>query len=478
MENFSIDDKDRRELRMLLKLIRRESCVLVLGPRIAVRASDPRGATLDEVLIAKLHGSLTNSPAEKPSSLHAAAELHYKEYGRTRLELEVEDFYSTEREATTEFHRDLAKLPFRLCISASPDNMMLNAFKGVPKRPQMDYYRFQDNKRGKNAALVAATVERPIVYHVFGHHEEGASLVLREADIIDHLVQIIKGEPPIPDQVRSVLKESAHRSWSRFRLPQLVLARTPQSIGSVRPWRQDCFRGRRFLRPSRGQACDRIFFWRQGSTHRLSPPSLGHLRPPASENYEEGLPAVPASAAPTVPNAPLAFLSYASEDYEVVDQLQQNLESSGINIWKDKHRNLRAGTRWKSALQAVIKKQADYVIVVQTSSMTKAISGVFNWEIEEARQREAEMGAFGDQKLSFLLPHGRRLPGAVFARGVSQDRCPQPGGNEIGSFNRLSRTGKLGRKNWKRYEPDVANIRESCVDSRPVSWDPPVLRVA
>ena len=84
---------------------------------------------------------------------------------------------------------------------------MLNAFKGVPKRPQMDYYRFQDNKRGKNAALVATTVERPIVYHVFGHHEEGASLVLREADIIDHLVQIIKGEPPIPDQVRSVLKE-------------------------------------------------------------------------------------------------------------------------------------------------------------------------------------------------------------------------------------------------------------------------------
>ena len=56
MENFSIDDKDRRELRMLLKLIKRESCVLVLGPRIAVRASDPRGPTLDEVLIAKLHG--------------------------------------------------------------------------------------------------------------------------------------------------------------------------------------------------------------------------------------------------------------------------------------------------------------------------------------------------------------------------------------------------------------------------------------
>jgi hypothetical protein len=392
------------ELRMLLKLIKRESCVLVLGPRIAVRASDPRGPTLDEVLIAKLHGSLTNSPAEKPSSLHAAAELHYKEYGTTRLELEVEDFYSTEREATTEFHRDLAKLPFRLCISASPDNMMLNAFKGVPKRPQMDYYPFQDNKRGKNAALVAATVERPIVYHVFGHHEEGASLVLREADIIDHLVQIIKGEPPIPDQVRSVLKESGgsflflgfgfHNWYLRVLLKVLEVYGPGDKIAFEDDGFFDLPEGKHAIAFFSGDRDRRIDF-----RHLHWDTFARQLR----ENYEEGLPAVAAPAAPTVPNAPLAFLSYASEDYEVVDQLQQNLESSGINIWRDKQ-NLRAGTRWKSALQAVIKKQADYVIVVQTSSMTKAISGVFNWEIEEARQREAEMGAFGDQKLSFLLP--------------------------------------------------------------------------
>jgi hypothetical protein len=61
----------------------------------------------------------------------------------------VRDFYARETNSTTDFHRHLAQLPFRLCISASPDSLMLTAFEATDKRPQRDYYSFQAQRRGK-----------------------------------------------------------------------------------------------------------------------------------------------------------------------------------------------------------------------------------------------------------------------------------------------------------------------------------------
>ena len=147
MENFGIGDKERRELRALVKQIKSESCVLVLGPRIAVRASDPKGRTLDEILASELLANLNKGAGERPINLRDAAELHYAEYGsRSQLEVEVEEFYARERESTTEFHRNLADLPFRLCISASPDSLILAASR-CGKQPQTDYYSFQPQRR-------------------------------------------------------------------------------------------------------------------------------------------------------------------------------------------------------------------------------------------------------------------------------------------------------------------------------------------
>ena len=49
LENSGVDkEKERRELRILVEQIKSDSgCVLVLGPRIAVRAEDPARRPLD-----------------------------------------------------------------------------------------------------------------------------------------------------------------------------------------------------------------------------------------------------------------------------------------------------------------------------------------------------------------------------------------------------------------------------------------------
>jgi hypothetical protein len=145
VENVIIDDKERRELRALVKQIKGESCVLVLGPHIAKRPSDPKGRTLSEILAGELTAGLNKAADGKPLSLFEVAELHYNEYGsRSRLEVEVEEFYAQDLESTTEFHVDIAELPFRLCISASPDSLMLTAFTKTKayKQPQTSFIVF------------------------------------------------------------------------------------------------------------------------------------------------------------------------------------------------------------------------------------------------------------------------------------------------------------------------------------------------
>ena len=75
-----------------------------------------------------------------------------------------------EASSTTDFHRDLARLPFKLCVSASPDSLMLTAFKEADKAPQKGFYRFRSPSYTR---LSSPTAQQPLVYYLFGHHEIG-----------------------------------------------------------------------------------------------------------------------------------------------------------------------------------------------------------------------------------------------------------------------------------------------------------------
>ncbi|HEX2123688.1 MAG TPA: hypothetical protein VHL59_18810 [Thermoanaerobaculia bacterium] len=139
-------DREARELRSLVERIKRGDCVLVLGPRVAMRPDDPDHRPLDDVLAGELVASLDCPAGEQQApSLRAAADLYYRvRQDREELELAVHDFYAQQSDATTAFHSDLARLPFRLCVSASPDNLMFRAFEAAGKAPQRGYYNFTE----------------------------------------------------------------------------------------------------------------------------------------------------------------------------------------------------------------------------------------------------------------------------------------------------------------------------------------------
>jgi nucleotide-binding universal stress UspA family protein len=407
VESLGQSDLERRELRILVEQIKSDAgCVLVLGPRVAIRANDPDRRPLDELLALELYASLGEQAKEVPPSLRRAADHYYRRHqDRVDLEVTAQDFYAREASSTTEFHRDLAQLPFRLCISASPDNLMLAAFEETKiKRPQKGCYCF---KRQGVARLYPLTPERPLVYYLFGHHGDRESLVLTEADLIDFLVAIVKGAPPVPDQVRSILRDHAtsflflgfgfHNWYLRVLLKVMdVYGHRTKAIA---------FEDTEFFsHPDREQAVAFFSDDRRIDFRSLRwEPFARQLR----EAYEATLPqpTTEAISAPLSlgPNAPKAFISYASEDREAVKALAEKLEAHGVRIWRDQQ-DLRAGDKWNEVLLDVIKKKVNYVIVVQTSAMTTAISGVFHREIEAARSRDAEMGESDGQKLRFLLP--------------------------------------------------------------------------
>ena len=408
MEEPRQNDAERRELRGLVERVRRGDCVLVLGPRLAIRADDTERRPLDELLASDLLASLGeqgNLAPQSPVSLRRAADLHYRvRQDREDLELAVQDFYAREAAATTDFHRDLARLPFRLCVSASPDSLMLNAFHEAKKTPQQGHYSF---KQTSNTRLSSPTSDKPLVYYLFGHYQDPRSLVLTEGDLIEFLVAIVRGVPPVPDQVRSVLADPAasflflgfgfHNWYLRVLLQVMnVYGHRSKAIAFedtlffTHPEHEEAvgfFSGDRLIdfRPLRWE----VFARRLRETYEASSPQ----ETPAATSIRQ----------PPPSGGPKAFLSYASEDREAVDALAEKLEARGIRVWQD-HQDLRAGDNWNQVLMDVIANRVDYVVVVQTLAMTQATKGVFHREIDAALLQQSEMGEFDGQELRFLIP--------------------------------------------------------------------------
>ena len=321
------------------------------------------------------------------------------------LEVAVRDFYACDLGSTTAFHLDLARMPFELCVSASPDTLMMAAFREVDKDPQKGCYSF---KQANNAPLLRPTETRPLVYYLFGHFEDPSSLVLTEEDLIDFLVAVIKRTPPIPDQVRSILADpDASFLFLGFGFHNWYLRVLLKVLGAYgHRSRAFAFEDPQlFEQPELVQAV--AFF---SENHRridflkLRWDSFARQLRCA---YEATLPRPNIEPLPSpaqlAKRLPRAFLSYASEDREAVKELAEKLKARGVQPWRDEE-ELRAGEDWDKKLFAVIHSEVDYVIVVLTPAMTAATKGVFHREIAAALIEQKEMGEYEGEQLRFVIP--------------------------------------------------------------------------
>src|SRR5262249_8052957 len=85
----------------------------------------------------------------------------------------------------TDPHRVLAELPFPIYLTTNPDHLLIDALREAKKNPVVDVCPWTEWVDRSTSIFArepnfSPTVDRPLVYHLFGRLEDPDSLVLTE----------------------------------------------------------------------------------------------------------------------------------------------------------------------------------------------------------------------------------------------------------------------------------------------------------
>jgi CHAT domain/SIR2-like domain len=116
----------------------------------------------------------------------------------------------------SEPHRILAELPFPLYVTAGWNDLLRDALIDEGRKPEVELCRYDDDLELPPPVYdddvepdYVPTVDRPLVYHVFGRLAYPESVVLTEDDYFDFLIGVTRNNDMIPHFVRSALTHTA-----------------------------------------------------------------------------------------------------------------------------------------------------------------------------------------------------------------------------------------------------------------------------
>ena len=382
-----VNDLSEHDWRRLAENIQRGTCVLLLGPAVAVDPSDPQHTPLTVLLARHLANELNENLIVDRDNLAHVSQL-YTGPGRDRMDLElaVGDFYSRLGPITTPLHRQLAELPFTLCVNTTPDGFMARAFEEAGKKCRTEHYNF---RRQRSAHLAESDSTHPIAYDLCGCLKEPDSLVLTESDLLDFLVTVISKTPPLPPFITSRFSDPTtsflfvgfgFQNWYiRILLHILAQGHKTRSLAL-----EDA---RFFQHPEQPQAM--IFFEKQ---HLIAFKLLSWEGFVAElKQHQQDL--IGRKALNTEPpsDAPLVFLCHSHEDRDAVMQLSQTLQNNGLRVWLDRQ-SLRGGDEWDRTIPTVLRK-VDYVVVVQGRHLHQRVESYVYKEVRIALERQSRFAS-------------------------------------------------------------------------------------
>jgi hypothetical protein len=115
-------------------------------------------------------------------------------------------------EAGEDPYKLLARLGLRIYLTSEHGNLLQNALRDQGREPQVRLCPWNAAIRSRKALWYYdddPTPQEPLVYHLFGHFEEPASLVFTEDDTFDYLINLTEHRDLIPDAVSAALADSA-----------------------------------------------------------------------------------------------------------------------------------------------------------------------------------------------------------------------------------------------------------------------------
>ena len=128
------------------------------------------------------------------------------------LEAHIQTLGAEQRQSNpNEAHKLLAELPLPVYITTNPDSLLEDALREAGKQPESLLCPWNEYVEQLQAELDPGsppTVERPLVFHLFGRWDEPDSLVLTEDNYFDFLIGRTEQNNLIPEYLRQRLSDS------------------------------------------------------------------------------------------------------------------------------------------------------------------------------------------------------------------------------------------------------------------------------
>jgi len=368
--------------------VRHGQTVLVLGSEIPDVANSPHGPL--GALRLQLAQELTEEKEIVTGTTLAAVAQQYEDaIGAQHLRASAERFYAASSPAPSETYKALAALPFHLILTSCQDDTLAQCLTAQSKRPVVHRYHLRADRRDNPEVEIPRSPEAPLIFHLFGHAAEPASLVLTENDILDFLIAIASERPPLPNSLVHALQRPGQnflfvgfgiKQWYlRLLLKVLLRALSLDRTGSA------------IAAEPLGDlsAADReqtVLFYERGTKIEVADSDVGSF---VAELTQRVNAAGGYTGRTAVGPSPRVFISYASQDKETAMRLFQALQSAKLQPWLDRER-LQPGDLWNRRIEEEIAA-SDFTIVLQTPALARKIDGYVNKEIGLARDRGTQV---------------------------------------------------------------------------------------
>ncbi|HLP59327.1 MAG TPA: toll/interleukin-1 receptor domain-containing protein, partial [Candidatus Deferrimicrobium sp.] len=374
---------------VLVHTIRKGKCILMLGPETAEVKLDGQSKMLSQSLANLLSGDLDSRFKEHidPSNLLEVAHYLQPDLGKIKLQMKIRDFYTQHNSASTltsDFHRDLAALPFYLSIHSSPDEMFSVALKEQNKHPKIGWYNYKEKKSTMESF---GTASEPMLFYLYGSIKDEESLVATENDLLDFLVSIM-ARGSLPERLINEL-QAPDKSFLflGFGFKHWYL-RILLHILEIKNKDNRSFALEEFNPSNAAESKSTVLFFREGPYRiHFFEKGFEEFAAEMRRRFEVGADAGAEVLSLRPEKRPRVFLCHANEDKPFAASLHGQLKAAGLDPWLDKE-NLRGGDRWDEMIQKIIKKEIDYFLVLQSNTLKNKVEGYVHKEIYEALERQ------------------------------------------------------------------------------------------
>jgi len=172
--------------------LKERNCAILLGPGLAL---DKKGGPLQPGVIDYFKFKQLDIEEDMDNLYSCKKQVKTRAYGY------LKEYYRDNGEPN-HLHRQLALIPCHLYISINPDLFMKQALDELGTEYEFKYYI-----RSQPPAEVAnPTVEKPLLYNLFGSIDNQQSLIFAHDDLIRYLFSIIQ-EFKLPQNLRRTVED-------------------------------------------------------------------------------------------------------------------------------------------------------------------------------------------------------------------------------------------------------------------------------